>query len=322
MSSAEIPQPHDGLIRYTFGSPGNACSLLQAYLPEALVHALDWQGLELQSGSYVDPELRQSESDLLYRVPVRADRQAQGAEEVFFHILLEHQSSPDAELRLRLLSYSVEILRRLRKERGRLEKAPVILTLVIAQVAGGWRISPQYADFVAWPDGLRPALEGYVPQFEHLLIDLGRESQESLRGNPEVRLALGLLKASAEKRLMEWLDWAFALMHLVHSPETLQVLFRYLASVESGLNLKEAVEKVRSSRLPQAERAIMTIAEELKAEGRVEGMKKALIGQAQALERVLGREETPVSVLAERSLDELQARIEALNGDIRQRLSQ
>ncbi|RYD74237.1 MAG: hypothetical protein EOP84_20225 [Verrucomicrobiaceae bacterium] len=177
---------------------------------------------------------------------------------------------------------------------------------------------------------LRLTLEGYVPRFEHLLIDLARETPEGLRGNAEVRLALGLLKASAERRLMEWLEWGVALMRLVHSPEMLQVFFRYMASVESGLNLKTVAEKVRYHRLPQAECAIMTIAEELKAEGWKEGRREGrkegerrgvLIGAVQTLERLLGKAETPDESFSEQSLEDLQAQVEALNEEVRVRLS-
>ncbi len=66
----------------------------------------------------------------------------------------------------------------------------------------------------------------------------------------------------------------------------------------------------------------MTIAEELKAEGRAEGMiRGALIGQIQALDRVLGRKETSSTVLAERSLDELRLWGETMHAEVRLRLA-
>ena len=71
MSSPEIPQPHDSLIRHTFGSPENAASLFRAQLPPSLAEVLNWERIQLESGSFVDAELRRSECDLLFRVPIR-----------------------------------------------------------------------------------------------------------------------------------------------------------------------------------------------------------------------------------------------------------
>jgi len=72
LPAASIPlkQPHDSLIRHTFGSPGNAGSLFRAQLPPSLAEVLNWERIQLESGSFVDAELRRSECDLLFRVPI------------------------------------------------------------------------------------------------------------------------------------------------------------------------------------------------------------------------------------------------------------
>ena len=101
MSSPEIPQPHHSLIRYTLGSIENAVSFFQAHLPPALVAALNWDRLRLESGSFVDEALRCLESDLLFSVPMRGT----DGSEVLIYLLFEHQSTSDRWLPLRLLGY-------------------------------------------------------------------------------------------------------------------------------------------------------------------------------------------------------------------------
>src|SRR5258708_770541 len=185
MSSPEIPQPHDSLIRYTLGSTENAVSLFQAHLPPALVAALSWDRLRLESGSFVDEELRRSESDLLYSVPVRGT----GGSEVLLYLLFEHQSTSDRWLPLRLLGYMLAIWQRRRQQHPAAEGLPLLLPLLLAQVEGGWRVSPQFADLLLWPVSLRAELERFQPRFEHLLIDLAKVSKDDLHGSPAVRVA-------------------------------------------------------------------------------------------------------------------------------------
>src|SRR5258708_2400934 len=185
MSSPEIPQPHDSLIRYTLGSTANAVSLFQAHLPPALVAAFSWEPLRMESGSFVDEELRRLESDLLYSVPVRGT----GGSEVLLYLLLEQQSTSGRWLPLRLLGYMLAIWQRRRQQHPAAEGLPLLLPLLLAQVEGGWRVSAQFADLLNWPESLRAELERHQPRFEHLLIDLAKIAKDDLQGNPSVRLA-------------------------------------------------------------------------------------------------------------------------------------
>ena len=130
--------------------------------------ALDWEQLRLESGTFISEELRRSESDLLYSVPVKGNAES----ELFLYLLFEHQSTSDRWLPLRLLNYLVGIWQRYRKQFPDAEGLPPVLPLLLSQVEGGWRVSTQFADLLLWPEGLRDSLEAYQPRFEHLLIDL------------------------------------------------------------------------------------------------------------------------------------------------------
>lgn len=318
MSSPKIPQPHDGLIRYTFGQPENAASLFQAHLLPELVETLDWKALRLESGSYVSEELRQTESDLLYSVPALDE----GEDDLLLYLLFEHQSTSDDALRLRLLSYKVEIWRRHKVERDGQTVLPLVLPIVFAQVAGGWSSSVQFADMLKWPRGLRTALEMYQPKFEHILIDLSRLENDDLRGNTPARLAQSLLRAAMRKRLLEWIEWAEPLLRSpASSTEFLGVLFLYAANAEADLNLKRLLVEVKSRKIPKAEHAVMSIAEEVRAEGRIEGrveglLKGDLIGQVRLLQQLLHQPVSSRDDLDQLEEEQLNALIAELRGRI------
>jgi len=78
--------PHDLFVRYTFGHPERAAAELRAVLPAHVVSEVDWESLTRESGSVVDPELKETESDLLFTARLRS------GEPLLLYVLLEHQS--------------------------------------------------------------------------------------------------------------------------------------------------------------------------------------------------------------------------------------
>src|SRR6185312_11735916 len=101
--------PHDLFARYTFGHPERAEAELRAVLPPHVVSEVDWASLRREPGSVVDPELRETESDLLFTARLR------GGRPLLLYVLLEHQSSVDRWMALRMLRYVVRQVERWRQ---------------------------------------------------------------------------------------------------------------------------------------------------------------------------------------------------------------
>src|SRR6266581_7826380 len=229
MSSPEVPQPHDSLVRHTFGQ---------------LQHA----------GSFLDEALRQSESDLLYQVPLREYAES-GETSLLLYLLFEHQSTKDRWMPLRLLRYMGQIWQRQIDEQPAAPGLPPIVPLVLAQVAGGWKVSPRFHDQLLWPKAppLRASLEVHQPQFEHALIDLAGIDLQALRGGLIARLTQGLLKVRIEGDDGTCVDWAFPLLAEADRAKigsgSMLPLYRYLLLV-TGLNKEEFRAKLNVSSLP------------------------------------------------------------------------
>ena len=68
MDESKLPTPHNNLFHYALLHAQAARDLMQTHLPVDLVAALDLDSLELQKDTFVDEELRESYSDLLYSV--------------------------------------------------------------------------------------------------------------------------------------------------------------------------------------------------------------------------------------------------------------
>ncbi len=99
---ADITTPHDGFFKRLFGNLEVAADFLRNYLPAETLSLLDLDTLTLEKESFIDPELRESFSDLLFSV------QTTTKNNVFIYLLLEHKSAPDFWAAFQLLRYIME----------------------------------------------------------------------------------------------------------------------------------------------------------------------------------------------------------------------
>ena len=125
------------LVRYTFENPERAAAELRVALPPFVVAQVDWESLKAERNSVVDPELRETETDLLFSARLKDGRQ------VLFYVLLEHQSSVDRWMALRMLRYVVRQLEHWRQEHPGSEWLPIIIPLVMYHGPGGAWSAPR-----------------------------------------------------------------------------------------------------------------------------------------------------------------------------------
>ena len=183
----EVFQPHDHLFRSVFRDESEAAALLRAHLPQAVTGVLRWSTLQRQDASFIDDRLRASESDLLYAVQRKADNAP-----AWLYVLLEHQSTPDRWLRLRLLKYSIRIWERDRKQHPDEEHLRPIVPLVLYQGRRGWGPAREFSELFA------AAVRGWpgVPRYAHLLLDQTKVEPDELRGELRGRIAQLALMAA------------------------------------------------------------------------------------------------------------------------------
>jgi len=99
------PTPHDTTFRQFLTQPEIARDFMELHFPAELRALCDLSTLKLESGSFVEDDLRQYFiSDVLYSLKTTGDGYA--------HVLIEHQSSPDRHMAFRLLRYAVAAMQR------------------------------------------------------------------------------------------------------------------------------------------------------------------------------------------------------------------
>jgi hypothetical protein len=227
-----MPGPHDLFARHTFSQPEHAASELKAALPPELVPQVDWESLRLESGSVVDTQLKQTESDLLFSARLLSGKP------LLFYVLLEHQSSVDPWMAWRMLRYVVRQLERWRQQHPESAALPVIVPLVLYHAAEGhWTAPRRVEDLFALPEEepQRRQWRAWVPRFEYAVDDLTQAQAEALMrraGSPLVRLAWLALRFGRTELLAQQLPgWAGLFTQVLRSSrgsEELRPVVHYL----------------------------------------------------------------------------------------------
>jgi predicted transposase YdaD len=276
-------------VRFTFAHPQRAEAELRAVLPPEVVSRVDWSSLHHESGSVVDPELKESQSDLLFSARLH------GGQPLLFYVLLEHQSTVDRWMSLRMLRYVVRQLQHWRKEHPQSEALPVVVPLVMYHGAqGAWMAPRRLEELFALPgEGAeQERWRALVPRFEYLLDDLTAEREEALRarpGPPLARLALLLLRYGRDEELAARLEgWKVLFAQVQAHPEGLEDLrgvVRYLLEVGDAEAHKAMARVLKSVAGEQREEELMmTLGEKLIEQGRQQGL-----AEGQAAARAAGR---------------------------------
>ncbi|ELE1936725.1 Rpn family recombination-promoting nuclease/putative transposase, partial [Salmonella enterica] len=99
------PTPHDATFRQFLTQPDIARDFMEIHLPAELRVVCDLSTLKLESGSFVEDDLRQYFSDVLYSLKTTAG-------DGYIHVLVEHQSTPDKHMAFRLIRYAVAAMHR------------------------------------------------------------------------------------------------------------------------------------------------------------------------------------------------------------------
>ena len=120
-------------------------------------------------------------SDLVYLLPFREKANA-SASEVMIYILVEHQSTVDPTMGLRLLSYMCQIWERQRRAYIAQEvpksewRFQPIIPIVFYTGEQKWETLPSLETLMDLPE----ALHRFLPRFDVLLLDVKRAADETL----------------------------------------------------------------------------------------------------------------------------------------------
>jgi hypothetical protein len=162
--TARVINPHDKVFRETYSDKENARSLLYHRLPDKVLKLMDLNTLEISKDSFIEKELSEYYSDLLYKVKLTDGSQG------FIYVLFEHKSYYDRFVHLQLLEYMVKIWRlHIKQQEEKPDYLPIVIPLLVCHARKKWPDDTvRLASLLSVPV---EDLTGYIPDFGFELYD-------------------------------------------------------------------------------------------------------------------------------------------------------
>jgi len=274
-----VQSPHDKLFRENYGDLDNARSLISNAMPERVLKLMDLSTLEICKDSFIEEDLSDYYSDMLYRVKFKDGKKFKDGNAGSVYVLFEHKSYYDKYVHLQLLEYMIKIWRlHIKQNKKKSAGLPIVIPLLICHGRRKWPEGT--VQFTSLLTGPVEELSGYIPDFGFELYDLFRFSDDQIKGTIMNRVVMLLFKYVFDPEFQHKLPEIFSLLKTLMEKETglqyLETVLRYLASVvdEDELSLKQIKDMAEQAISKETGEHIMTLAEKLRNEGKVKWHKE------------------------------------------------
>ncbi|EDR2901317.1 Rpn family recombination-promoting nuclease/putative transposase [Salmonella enterica subsp. enterica] len=266
---------HDPLFKLFLREPETARDFLAVHLPQDIRSLVNLDSLKLESGSYVDEQLKEQHSDILYSV-----KMAQG-EQCLFYCVVEHQSTEDEMMAWRMMKYTIRAMS------DHLNKGYRTLPVVVPLLFYHGDVRP-YPYSMDWLDCFeQPELARRVLSKPWPLIDVSELNDDDIKSHR--RMAL-LEMVQRDIRLRDGKELLARLVQLIqmklNSREQVEAVLRY--TIMNGMTGEDITPYINqlSGDIPEYEDLMGTIAQQLEDKGIQKGIQQGIEQERQAsLER-------------------------------------
>jgi hypothetical protein len=163
--------PHDTFVKTFLADPSHAGVVLRTLLPPEIASAVNWSTLRDAGAELHGENTPNTQTDLLFEATL-------AGEPAIVLLVVEHQSTADPMMPLRMLRTMTALWRRWEREHG--GPLPRIVPLVLAHAVGGWTTARSMDALFPTPPEI-PELDPYLPRFNLLLVDLTATERDQLR---------------------------------------------------------------------------------------------------------------------------------------------
>jgi predicted transposase/invertase (TIGR01784 family) len=164
--------PHDEFFSFVLSDTENARDFILNTLPDPVVELLDLESISVSRESFIDPELKKSQFDVLITTRVRGLP-------AYIYVLVEHKSRSEYRTVLQLLGYMVRIWEKEVKGRSRKDvkkPLPVIIPVIFYHGTRTRRYPLSFGEYFDAPGHLGR----YIPDFTPEFTDLARTPDKHL----------------------------------------------------------------------------------------------------------------------------------------------
>ncbi|MDQ5919987.1 MAG: hypothetical protein QG673_43 [Pseudomonadota bacterium] len=264
----ELVKQHDELAKRFLTDLNAARGFLQIHLDPKILAKCDLSTLTIESGSYIDNDLRKRASDILYKMDLLDKSNC-----VYVYVLIEHQSRAEELMPLRVLRYVLAILQNhvdKYKVKGDL---PIVVPLILYN---GEKSPYPYATNISKLFEDKELIKEF-PVGSFRLVDLTVMPDEAIYRHGKIAL-LEMLQKHINVR-----DFRKSRAQIVHtvlvaykdniSKELFDSAISYLTNAREGFELEPLFKEIIDN-ISEYEGTIMSYAEELEQKGIQKGMQK------------------------------------------------
>ncbi len=261
MEKSTTSTPHDAVFKKFLTHTDTARDFLSIHLPPLLRQICDLNSLQLESGSFIEENLRAWYSDVLWSVKTTSG-------EGYIYVVIEHQSSPDAQMAFRLMRYAIAAMQR------HLDGGHNTLPLVVPMLFYHGCVSP-YPGSLNWLDRFAdPLLARALYSSPFPLVDITVIPDDEIVGHRRVALLELMQKHIRQRDLMGIVEQLTSILLSGYANDRqLKTLFNYLLQTGNVRRFGRFIREV-AHRVPQHRERLMTIAERLQEVGRRKGKRE------------------------------------------------
>ncbi|CQD40019.1 Rpn family recombination-promoting nuclease/putative transposase [Yersinia mollaretii] len=260
------PTPHDAIFKQFLTHQQTARDFLEIHLPSEFRKICDLNTLQLESGSFIENDLRAYYSDVLYSLKTQTH-------DGYVYALIEHQSSPDKHMAFRLMRYAIAAMQR------HLDAGNDQLPLVIPILFYHGMVTP-YPYPMCWLHAFsEPKLAGQLYGGNFPLIDVTVIPDDEIMTHKHIAVLALLQKHIRRRDVSELLKPMVTQISkgYMTKDQLISLIHYILQNGETAEPERFILDLVHH--LPQYEEELMTIAQQLEQNGE----KKATLKIARSL---------------------------------------
>ena len=160
---------HDSGYKKLFSNRTIFRQLLETFVNQEWVHALDFDNCEPLDKSFISEHYKETESDLIYKIQFH-DR------DVYIYILIEFQSTVEPFMALRVLNYITNFYMDFLVNNRSVKKLPAVFPIVLYNGEAPWTAPVNLSALIEQ----MPSLGTFGLDFQYFLIAENEYSQEAL----------------------------------------------------------------------------------------------------------------------------------------------
>ena len=302
-----ISKAHDLFFKSAMTDQRVARDFFIAHLPKELLESIDLNVLELQPGSHVDGLRSEALTDMAYRTKIQG-------KEAYLTLFVEHQSTPDVLMPVRVEKYRCDFLWQYIKQNPGTKTIPLVVPIVLYHGRQPWKFSTDVRDMIDAPKSLIDAY-AFKP---FIFIDLNTIQDEALKEHLWSGVMDLALKHIFAQNVLPYVESMMSLLQRLEKAGGhgfIENVLIYLLD-RGEMDQTSFLSIVRKELPPELGDKIMTVSEQLIAKGVQQGVHLAKLEDARKM-LAKGLDESFIIDITDLSLEDIRAEAEKLKASTR-----